>query len=353
MENSGATLAVVSPDQLPKVVATGISTVLTHQSGGSVVGSDEWISVEDLINGGEPMEEGKIPEMRQSDTAALLYSSGTTGASKGVMLTHGNIIAVVALLKWSVEVTASSDDVFLAFLPMFHVYGLAFFALGLFAANCTVVTMPRFDLRAMLRAVQRYRVNNIPAVPPVILAMAKDRSAGARTGYDLSSLRRVSSGAAPLGDSVAAAFRRRFPWVEIKQGYGLTEATGAATFFVSEPEARARPRSVGRLLPGFEAKVVEVGTGAAVAPGKEGELWLRSGTVMKGYLGREAATGAAVDGDGWLRTGDLCFIDEEGYVYIVDRIKEMIKHKGYQVAPAELEALLLTHPDIVDAAVVP
>lgn len=348
MEDSGATLAVVSPDQLPKVVATGISTVLTHHSG-------EWISVEDLINGGEPMEEGEMPEMRQSDTAALLYSSGTTGASKGVMLTHGNIIAVVALLKWSVEVTSSSDDVFLALLPMFHIYGLAFFALGLFAANCTVVTMPRFDLRAMLRAVQRHRVNNIPAVPPVILAMAKDRSAGAGAGagYDLSSLRRVSSGAAPLGDSVAAAFRRRFPWVEIKQGYGLTETTGAATYFVSEPEARARPRSVGRLVPGFEAKVAEVGTGAAVAPGKEGELWLRSGTVMKGYLGKEAATAAALDGDGWLRTGDLCFIDEEGYVYIVDRIKEMIKHKGYQVAPAELEALLLTHPDIVDAAVVP
>lgn len=348
MQDSGAALAVVSPDQLPKVVATGISTVLTHHSG---AGSGEWISVEDLINGGEPMGEGEIPEMRHSDTAALLYSSGTTGASKGVMLTHGNIIAVVALLKWSVEVTASSDDTFLAFLPMFHIYGLAFFALGLFAANCTVVTMPRFDLRAMLSAVQRHRVNNIPAVPPVILAMAKDRAAGA-AGYDLSSLRRVSSGAAPLGDSVAAAFRRRFPWVEIKQGYGLTETTGAATFFVSEPEARARPRSVGRLLPGFEAKVAEVGTGAAVAPGKEGELWLRSGTVMKGYLGKEAATAAAVDSDGWLRTGDLCFIDEEGYVYIVDRIKEMIKHKGYQVAPAEVEALLLTHPDLADAAVV-
>lgn len=148
---------------------------------------------------------------------------------------------------------------------------------------------------------------------------------------DISSLRRVGSGAAPLSKEVSDGFRERFPWVELRQGYGLTETCGAATFILENEEAKAHARSCGRLVPSFSAKVVDVETGTALPPYKEGELWLKSPTVMKGYLGNEEATAATFDKDGWLKTGDLCYFDEDGFVYIVDRIKELIKHNGYQV----------------------
>ncbi|KAG9456800.1 hypothetical protein H6P81_001308 [Aristolochia fimbriata] len=346
--DSAAKLVVCSPDLRHKLRDLfDAPLLLTHRD----AAEDSVVSVEELMEGGEPSE-APAPEIRRSDTAAVLYSSGTTGANKGCVLTHGNLVAIVNLLRWTAatKTLARPGDVFLAFLPMFHVYGLAFFALGLFATGATVVTMPRFDFDAMLSAVEKYGVTNLPSVPPVVLALVK-RDATAR--YDLSTLRRVGCGAAPLSGEVAEGFRAKFPWVQLRQGYGLTETAGAATFFPSAEESRSRPSSAGVLFPGFEARVVEVGTGAAMPPGREGELWLRSDTVMKCYLGNEEATAGAIDSEGWLRTGDLGYFDEQGYLYVVDRIKELIKHNGYQVAPAELEALLLTHPDVLDAAVVP
>ena len=182
--------------------------VTTRESNG------DSLSVEELIEYSDPLE---LPQVgiTQSDTAATLYSSGTAGTSKGVILRHSNFIAVMTLLKWSVFATSSQNDTFLCFIPIFHIYGLAFFGLGLFCAGITTVLMQRFDFQAMLDAVQAYKINNIPAVPPVILGLVKN---GGKVKCDLSSLRRVGSGAAPLSKELSGEFRRRFPWVELSQG---------------------------------------------------------------------------------------------------------------------------------------
>ncbi|XP_071734602.1 probable CoA ligase CCL5 [Rutidosis leptorrhynchoides] len=341
--DSGATLAIADPNELHKLVLTKVPTLLTCRS----LNGDEF-SVEELIECCEPTE---LPETRstQSDTAAILYSSGTTGVSKGVILTHSNFISIMTILKWSVDKTSAINDVFLCFIPMFHIYGLVFFALGLFSSGTTTVIMRRFDFQGMLEAIQTHKVNNIPAVPPVILNLVKHNG----SGYDLSSLRRVGSGAAPLSKELVGRFRAKFPWVALRPGYGLTESCGAATVFIDNEQAKAHHAGSGTLLPTFCAKVVDFETGIAMPPYKEGELWLKSPAVMKGYLKNEEATAATIDSDGWLKTGDLCYIDEDGCLYIVDRIKELIKHNGYQVAPAQLESVLLSHPEILDAAVIP
>ncbi|XP_034704205.1 4-coumarate--CoA ligase-like 5 [Vitis riparia] len=343
VDDSGAKVAISAPEELHKLLQNGVPTLLTHRTC-----DENSLSIEELIDCSDPALDLPPAQMSQSDTAAILYSSGTTGTSKGVILTHAKFIAMMTLLKWSVDITSANNDVFLCFIPMFHIYGLAFFALGLLRSGTTTVVMPRFDSKAMLDAIQAYQVSNIPAVPPVILGLVKNSSS-----CDLSSLRRVGSGAAPLSKEVAEGFREKFPWVELRTGYGLTESCGAATYFVTDEQAKAHAGSSGRLLPRFCAKVVDTETGLALPPNREGELWLKSPTVMKGYLGNAEATAATITSDGWLRTGDLCYFDEDGFLYIVDRIKELIKHNGYQVAPAELEAILLSHPSVLDAAVIP
>ncbi|GAA0142757.1 ligase [Lithospermum erythrorhizon] len=343
VKDSGAKFAIASPEEARKLHSTGVPTLLTTCSKHS-----KSVSIEELIENCEPLN---LPEDRpnQSDTAAILYSSGTTGDSKGVILTHANLISVMTTLKWSVDITLAQNDVFLCFIPMFHIYGLAFFALGLFCSGTTTVVMQKFDFQAMLEAIRTHNVSNIPAVPPVILGLVKY----SKGTSDLTSLRRVGSGAAPLSKELVDGFRKKFPWVELRQGYGLTESSGAATFLPFSEQTKAPAASCGLLIPCFRAKVVHVETGHGLPPYNKGELWLRSPTVMKGYLGNKEATAATIDSDGWLKTGDLCYFDKDGYLYIVDRIKELIKHKGFQVAPAELEAVLLSHPDIVDAAVIP
>ncbi|KVI09677.1 AMP-binding, conserved site-containing protein [Cynara cardunculus var. scolymus] len=317
--DSGAKLAIADPREVHKLASTKLPVLLTYRPS-----SGDELSVEELIDNCGPME---LPETQstQSDTAAILYSSGTTGVSKGVILTHANIISVMTLLKWSVDNTSANNDVFLCFIPMFHIYGLAFFGLGLFCCGTTTVLMQRYDFQAMLEAIHTHKVNNIPAVPPVILNLVKYKG-----GYDLSSLRRVGSGAAPLSKELVDAFRLKFPWVALRPGYGLTESCGAATLFISNEEAKSHPAASGTLLPTFCAKVVDYETGIAMPPYREGELWLNGPAVMKGYLGNEAATAATIDSDGWLRTGDLCYFDKDGCLYIVDRIKELIKHNGLE-----------------------
>ncbi|XP_065871942.1 probable CoA ligase CCL5 [Euphorbia lathyris] len=340
--DSGATLVISAPQELHKLTRNRVPVMLTTRS-------SNYLSVEELIECCDPVEFPRV-RITQSDTAAILYSSGTTGTSKGVILTHSNFIAIMTLMKWSVHATSSQDDVFLCFIPIFHIYGLAFFALGLFSSGITTVIMSKFDLQGMLDAIQSHQVNNLPAVPPVILGLVKHAS---KVKCDLSSLRRVGSGAAPLSKELTEEFRKRYPWMELRQGYGLTESCGAATFFASDEQAKAHPGSCGRLLPSFNSKVVDSETGMALPPCREGEVWIKSPTIMQGYLKREEATAATLDSDGWLKTGDLGYFDEDGFLYIVDRIKELIKHNGYQVAPAELEAILLSHPQVVDAAVIP
>ncbi|XVF75637.1 hypothetical protein PTKIN_Ptkin13bG0203200 [Pterospermum kingtungense] len=343
--DSGAKFAISAPEELHKLLPTGVPTIVTYRDHHS---NDDSLSVEELIESCDPRELPEI-KVKQSDTAAILYSSGTTGTSKGVVLTHSNFITTVRLVRWYAYETSSQDDVFLCFIPIFHIYGLGFFGLGLFCAGITTVLMQKYDLQAMVNAIQAHKVNNIPAVPPVVLGLVKH----CKGNGSLSSLRRVGSGAAPLSKEVIDAFRRQFPWVGLRQGYGLTESCGASSVFLLDEDSRAHPGSCGLLLPSFCAKIVDVQTGLALPPYKEGELWLKGPTIMKGYLGNEEATAATLDKDGWLKTGDLGYFDKDGFLYIVDRIKELIKHNGYQVAPAELEAVLLGHSNILDAAVIP
>ncbi len=279
----------------------------------------------------------------ERDVAALLYSSGTSGLPKGVELTHASLVTSVRQAQAMLDFRA--DDVVLAVAPLFHAMGLnAVLACGLWAGS-TVVTLPRFDLEGFLEMIQRHRVTAMIVAPPIMLALAGhpvvDR-------YDLSSLRLVGCGAAPLSGEVEQHCADRLG-CEVAQGLGMTEATCCVAI---SPPGAARRGSVGRLLPGTEARIVDPEGGADLGPGRTGELWVRGPQLMRGYHDQPEATARTIDPDGWLHTGDLCSFDEDGYLYVVDRLKELIKYKGAQVAPAELEQLLLAHPAVADAAVV-
>ncbi|XP_019185554.1 PREDICTED: 4-coumarate--CoA ligase-like 9 isoform X3 [Ipomoea nil] len=293
-------------------------------------------------------------EVSQSDVAAIIYSSGTTGQVKGVMLTHRNLISMVANY-YAQKPERSSPAVILYTVPYFHVFGLSYCLKSVATAE-TVVVMERFEMRKMLKAVEEFRVSDIAVAPPVIVGMIKER-AKKEDGLDLSSLRMVLCGGAPLGKEAIKAFTEKFPNTQCVQGYGLSESTGAVSRAVTEQEF-LRWGSTGRLIPNTEAKIIDPITGNALPPGKQGELWVRGPTVMRGYVGDTKATAetlvkAAGGGGWWLRTGDICYFDENGFLFVVDRLKELIKYKGYQVAPAELEQLLQSHPHIIDAAVIP
>ncbi|KAJ1427510.1 AMP-dependent synthetase/ligase [Sesbania bispinosa] len=285
-------------------------------------------------------------EVSQSDVAAVLYSSGTTGKSKGVMLTHRNLTAMVAISD-TVRVQTEGPAVYLHTAPYFHVYGFTSILRSV-AMMDTVVVMERFGLGKMLGAVEKFRLTHVVTAPPVVVAMSRE---GVTEGYDLTSLKVVICGGAPLGNHNATVFKSKLPGVLLSQGYGLTESTAGA-IRTTGPEEANRAGTTGRLVSGMEAKIVNPNTGEAMFPGEQGELWIRGPTIMKGYVGDPEATSVTLQ-DGWLRTGDLCYFDNEGFMYVVDRLKELIKYKGYQVAPAELEQLLQSHPEINDAAVIP
>ncbi|MDG6105111.1 AMP-binding protein [Dactylosporangium aurantiacum] len=276
--------------------------------------------------------------------AALPYSSGTSGLAKGVELTHAAVVANVRQALAVLDFT--EDDVVLAVAPFCHVIGLNLLMTGGLAAGATVVTLPRFDLEPFLRAIQDRRVTLTIVVPPVVRALAGhplvDR-------FDLSSLRNVGVGAAPLDAATEQRCAQRLG-CGVSQGLGMTETT--ALIAVGDPRAPRRG-SVGRPLPGTEVRVVDPGTGADLGPGRTGELWVRGPQLMRGYRGRPQETAATLDADGWLHTGDLGHVDDDGHVYVVDRLKELIKYRGQQVPPAELEQLLCTHPAVADAVVVP
>ncbi|KAL3751870.1 hypothetical protein ACJRO7_012668 [Eucalyptus globulus] len=294
---------------------------------------------------GDPDQMG----VSQSDTAAILYSSGTTtGKVKAVALTHRNLTSLVAG-SYAVTAARASPAVALCTVPYFHVYGFTYCVRSL-ALGETLVCTGRFRVEEMRRAIERFGVSHLAVAPPVVVAMAKGGSA--TEGHDFGSLEVVLSGGAALPAAVVARFKDRFPHVRLAQGYGLTESTGRA-FGTVGPKEYAVVGAVGKLVPNCEAKIVDPDTAAFLPPCKVGELWLRGSSTMKGYVGDQQATRAIFDAEGWLRSGDLCYIDGQGFLFFVDRIKEIIKYKGYQVAPAELENLLQSHPDIVEAAVAP
>jgi acyl-CoA synthetase (AMP-forming)/AMP-acid ligase II len=295
------------------------------------------------------MEAGDTPPRVEIDPAedlvALPYSSGTTGTSKGVMLTHRNLVA--NLCQGESVLLAGEGERLIAVLPFFHIYGLLVLMCAAVSRGSTLVTMPRFDLEQFLGLLQEHRITRAYLAPPIVLALAKHPLVD---NYDLSSLQSIFSGAAPLAASLEQACAERLG-CEVMQGWGLTETSPVVTTNYNTPNG-PRPGSVGVPLANTEMRVVDPATGADVSRGETGELLVRGPQVMKGYLNAPEATAAMLDPEGWLHTGDLGTIDEQAYVFIVDRVKELIKYKGLQVAPAELEAVLLSHPAVTDAAVV-
>ena len=275
------------------------------------------------------------------DVVVLPYSSGTTGFPKGVMLTHENLVANVLQLEAHKQV--DEGEVCYAVLPFFHIYGMQVLMNFMLARGATVVTVPRFDMVQMLELTQKHEVTRLFLVPPVVLALAKHPIVDK---YDMSPVREIFSGAAPLGGELAEAAAARLGCV-VGQGYGMTE-TSPVTHAIQPDNYKAG--SIGTLLPNTEARIVHEGNDMPF--GERGELWIRGPQVMKGYFGNENATSATIDEDGFIHTGDVAIMEESGHTYIVDRLKELIKVKGFQVAPAELEALLVGHDGIADAAVI-
>ena len=239
------------------------------------------------------------------------------------------------------------DDVQAAVLPFFHIYGFTIILDSGLLGGAKVVTLPRFELDEYLRTLAEHRITRAYFAPPMVLALA---NAPQVEDYDLSSLRFALCGAAPLDVAVTQRAERRLGCL-IRQGYGMTEASPGTHQVFDDDFAVTPPGSVGRLSPNTQARVVRPGTDDDVADGETGELLIRGPQVMAGYLDAPEATAATI-ADGWLHTGDLVRVDDDGVFWIVDRLKELIKYKGYQVAPAELEAVLLTHPAVLDAAVV-
>jgi acyl-CoA synthetase (AMP-forming)/AMP-acid ligase II len=304
-------------------------------------GADGHAGIDDLL---ACPEAPPAPAVGPDDLAVLPYSSGTSGRPKGVQLTHHNLVA--NLLQLHAITQAGPGNRWVAVLPFFHIYGMTCLLNQGIDRRFTIVTLPRFDLAEFLRVIAEYRVQRVLAVPPILVALAKHPLVDT---YDLSSIETVNSGAAPLDADLARAVGRRLG-CRVVQGYGMTELSPVSHAVPDDVEPDVA--TVGSLLPNMEAMVVDPATGTELPPGERGELWCRGPNVMTGYLNDPEATAATLDADGWLRTGDLVTVDAEGVFTIVDRLKELIKYKGWSVAPAELEAVLLAHDRIADAAVI-
>jgi acyl-CoA synthetase (AMP-forming)/AMP-acid ligase II len=282
----------------------------------------------------------------RKDLIALPYSSGTTGLPKGVMLTHHNLVANICQMEGLCYFYET--DTLICVLPLFHIYGLVVVLnMGLYSGS-TIVLMPRFDLESFLQAVQDYEVTLAHLVPPIVLALSKHPIVD---NYRLPNLKTIFSGAAPLGEDLTRACMDRLG-ITVRQGYGMTE-TSPVTHSSPAPPLDIKFGSVGVPAPNTECKIIDLETGAPLGPGEKGEVCVRGPQVMIGYLNNPEATALTIDAEGWLHTGDIGYVDEDGHFFIVDRAKELIKYKGLQVAPAELEAVLLAHPSVADAAVIP
>ncbi|GER30709.1 4-coumarate:CoA ligase-like [Striga asiatica] len=292
-------------------------------------------------------------KVQQTDLCALPFSSGTTGLSKGVMLTHRNLVANLCSSLFSVGPELIGQVTILGLIPFFHIYGLTGICCASIRNKGKVVVMQRYELRLFMNALIGHQVTFAPIVPPIILALVKNPIVDE---FDLTklNLKSIMTAAAPLAPEILYEFEKKFPGVEVQEAYGMTEHS-CITLSHADPSkghSVAKKNSVGFILPNLEVKFVDPDTGVSLPNNTPGEICVRSQCVMKGYYKNEHETNLTIDKDGWLHTGDIGYIDEDGDVFLVDRIKELIKYKGFQVAPAELEAILLTHPSVEDAAVV-
>ncbi|KAL6313321.1 hypothetical protein AAG906_008932 [Vitis piasezkii] len=318
-------LAFTVPETSEKLGALGVPVIGVPENGSFNSKSKEFSTFHWLISGDPDC--CPRPVINQHDVAAIMYSSGTTGSTKAVVLTHGNFIAMVETFvrfEASLYENSGSENVYLALLPM------------------------KFDANEMVKAIDRYRVTHFPVVPPVLMALIKSaRAAGAGC---FGSLKQVCCGAAPLTQKSIQEFVQTLSHVDLIQGYGMTESTAVGTRGFNTKKLR-NYSSIGLLAPNMRAKVVDLSSGSLLPPGNCGELWLQGPGIMKGYLNDEEATISTIDKEGWLHTGDIVSFDQDGYLYMFSRIKEIIKYKGFQIAPVDLESILISHPEISDAAV--
>jgi len=354
LTDSKATMLITVSGLLPAAKEAAAAVGISDDRLVVLDGADGHPSAEDLLGAGFPAPNVSFDPA--THLAVLPYSSGTTGNPKGVMLTHRNLVANVAQTRPVQDVGA--DDVVIAIMPFFHIYGMTVLLNAVLHARARLVMMGTFDLEEFLATIANHKVTVAYIAPPVAVALAKHPLVDS---YDTSTLRAVLSGAAPLDEELGHAVADRIG-CRVVQGYGMTELS---------PVSHCTPLDGGKRLVGSVAPIGAAGWTAAnsmsrlidPATGDEievppsglsetGELWFKGPNVMAGYLNNEVATRETIDDDGWLRTGDLAKVDSTGCVYIVDRLKELIKYKGYQVPPAELEAVLLTHPAIADAAVI-
>ncbi|RUS20226.1 hypothetical protein BC937DRAFT_95664 [Endogone sp. FLAS-F59071] len=370
LHDSHARILITIPELLPTALEAASKANLRHDHI-LLFGGEQ-------VDGFKPFEaiftqrEIEFPEgiNAKEDIAFLSYSSGTTGLPKGVILTHSNIVSNVAQIVDLDKENMRPSDIWIGFIPFYHIYGLnniVHIAAYLvsnpnirilthainysYYKGTPVVVMPRFDFETFLQHLQNYKVTIAMIVPPIALALAKSPIVDK---YDLSSMRLFSSGAAPLSKELVEAVVKRIN-VGVRQGYGMTEASPATNILPWDKwnvyGTYSYHCSIGPLLANIEAKIVDENDNE-LGINQEGELLIRGPNVMKGYLNNPEATRKSITPDGFLRTGDVCRMDENGYFYIVDRVKELIKYKGFQVPPAELEAILLTNPLVADTAVI-
>ena len=339
IRHSGAKLLAVASRLLPMLEGSGLRHLVEHVIVLDVDGETSCRTLSGLVRDGraEPVSP------RPDDVALLPYSSGTSGLPKGVEV-PGRSLAIAGKAAGA-ALGLTEADVWLAMAPFFHIVAVSGVLASALACGVPVVIAPGPDIEAALAAIARYRVTMTVMTPPALAAL--DRHPGLER-YDLSSLRALGCTAAPLSAAMQTAVARRLD-TTVFQAYGMTESVGAVTL---GPLAAPFPGSCGRAVPGVEVRIVDPATGHDLPRGGQGEVWARSDCMMRGYRGDPEATAATITADGWLRTGDLGTLDADANLFVVDRLKELIKVGPSQVAPAELEALLVAYPGVVDAAVV-
>lgn len=280
----------------------------------------------------------------KSSIVVLLYSSGTTGFPKAVKTSH---YALIANAVQAIHSGGAFEDreCLVSFVPMFHLTGLVLVGSIAHSLGCKLVFMPRFDVEEYLSLIQTYKPPGLVVVPPIMVMLAKHPKV---SEYDLSSVKRIICGAAPLSAEIEEAVKNKLNLTNIQQGYGMTEV-GVTHANIRD---KFKHNSVGKLLELVEMKIVDVETGKTLEANREGEVWIRGPQVTSGYLNLPAATKEMFLQDGWVRTGDIGRVDEDGFLFIVDRLKELIKYKGFQVAPAALEDILLRHDAVADVGVI-
>jgi len=344
LENSGAAFLITDAPLLENVNLAGLPALrrvfsTRHETAGCE-------NFADLLR----PSTATLPKPTQDSAqtiAALPYSSGTTGLPKGVMLSHYNLVANVYQIVGPNAEPLTADDVMLCFLPLYHIYGLTVALTLSLTVGLTLVLMPRFDVQKLCALLVQEGVTMMPVVPPAINALCQAAEAGIFPKNHR--VRWIKSGAAPLAPELARRLSG-LTGIIVNQGYGMTEASPVTHIGFCEPPEMNRPASIGQPLALTECRVVDL-NGNDVAPGEQGELIMRGPQIMLGYWKDPQAT-AAVLRDGWYFSGDIVRSDADGFYYVLDRSKEMIKYKGFPVAPAEVESVLLEHPAVRDCGVV-